>query len=103
MSQGCSCGPGNSGCPGLATTEGFLTAKGSHTLYTCPPWNPQPQPADPAHGLRGLEKVGREAPEASFSHIPEGRPQRPGLGGAQKVLEGHASTEGWHCLVQQRS
>lgn len=27
----CSCGPGNSGCPGLATMEGSLAAEGSHT------------------------------------------------------------------------
>lgn len=38
--------------------------KGSHILYPLPTLDPHPQPADPAPGLQGLEKVGTETPEA---------------------------------------
>ena len=62
--QGLPRGPGSRVCPGLATTQGLLTTKGSHTLYPLPTLDPHPQPADPAPGLQGLEKVGIEIPKA---------------------------------------
>lgn len=58
----CSGGPGDTGCPGLATTKGLLLAKGSHR-HVYPPWKLCLQPPDPTpgptHGLQGLEMVGK--------------------------------------------
>lgn len=71
-------------------------------LYPLPALEPAPTACRPRIWPPGAGEGGNWDTR-SFSLTHEGRPQGPGWGGVQKVLEDHTSVGGWHCLVQQGS
>lgn len=76
--------------------------QGPHMLYPLPSFGTRTHSLQTPHLPPGAGEGGNWDTR-SFSLTHEGRPQGPGWGGVQKVLEDHTSVGGWHCLVQQGS